>query len=77
MGSHVAKIAVFGFVGFAFANWTGLLALLCAAVIVGTWLGTRILTQVNEVWFVRTYRRVLTLVALRLALSDVPRLLGI
>ena len=69
VGSHVAKIVVFGLVGFAFAGWSGLLALLCAGVIVGTWLGTRVLERVDETWFVRIYRSVLTLLALYLATS--------
>ena len=38
---------------------------------------TRILEKVNEVWFVRIYQSVLTLVALRLALAEIPALLGI
>ena len=69
MGAHLAKILVFGLVGFAFAKWAGLLFGLCLAVVVGTWLGTRILGRVDEVWFVRIYRLALTLVALRLATS--------
>ena len=72
MGSHIAKIAIFGFVGFAYASWSGLLAMLCVAVVGGTWLGTRILAHVNEEWFVRIYRAVLTVIALRLLLSTLP-----
>ena len=67
MGSHIAKIIVFGFVGFSYASWGGLLTILCLAVVLGTWLGTRVLGKVDEVWFVRIYRFVLTIVALRLA----------
>lgn len=74
MGTHIAKIVVFGFVGFAYASWGGLLGMLCVGVVGGTWLGTRILGHVNEVWFVRIYRSVLTVVALRLALSALPDL---
>ena len=70
MGSHVAKIVVFGLVGFAYAGWMGLLLCLCLAVVGGTWLGTRILGRVNELWFVRIYRIVLTVVALRLAITS-------
>jgi uncharacterized membrane protein YfcA len=70
MGGHVAKIVVFGLVGFAYASWLGLLSCLCLAVVGGTWLGTRVLGRVNEVWFVRIYRFVLTMVALRLAIPS-------
>ena len=72
MGGHVAKIVVFGLVGFAYANWLGLLSSLCLAVVGGTWLGTRVLGRVNEVWVVRIYRFVLTMVALRLAIPSFP-----
>jgi uncharacterized membrane protein YfcA len=67
---HLAKIAIFGLAGFAFGAWLGPLALLSAAVVVGTWLGSRILGHVSERVFVRLYRTVLTLVALRLVLWE-------
>ena len=70
MGGHVAKIVVFGLVGFAYASWLGLLSCLCLAVVGGTWIGTRILGRVNELWFVRIYRFVLTMVALRLTMPS-------
>jgi len=63
---HLAKIAVFGLAGFAFADYLPLLALMTAAVIAGTWAGSRILDRVDEVLFVRLYKGVLTVVALRL-----------
>jgi uncharacterized membrane protein YfcA len=76
MGSHIAKIIVFGLVGFAYSQWVGLLTILSVGVIVGTWLGTRILGHVNEVWFVRIYRAVLTVIAIRLALAYAPSWIG-
>ena len=76
MGSHVAKILVFGVAGFAFSPWAGLLTVLCFSVICGTWLGTRILDRVNELWFVRIYRGVLTIIAITLVLEFIPGLLG-
>jgi uncharacterized membrane protein YfcA len=63
---HVSKVVVFGLGGFAFGAYAGLLALLCACVVVGTWLGSRLLHRVNERAFDLLYRGVLTLVALRL-----------
>ncbi|MEE3327514.1 MAG: sulfite exporter TauE/SafE family protein [Myxococcota bacterium] len=77
MGSHIAKIVIFGIAGFAYAQWAGLLSVLCLSVIFGTWLGTRILGHVNEVWFVRLYRLVLTVIALSLALESLPAWMGI
>ncbi len=46
-----------------------LTVLLSACVVTGTWLGSRLLEKVNEIWFVRTYKTVLTLIAARLVLA--------
>ena len=54
---------MFGVAGFAFPEWGGLLALLCASVVVGTALGTRLLARVSEPVFLRLYKTVLTAVA--------------
>lgn len=67
---HVAKVVVFGFAGFAFAEWIPALALLSACVVAGTWLGSRLLEHVDELWFVRLYKTVLTLIAVRLVLAS-------
>jgi len=74
---HVVKIAIYGVAGFVFSAWLGPLALLSAAVVVGTWLGSRILGHVSEQAFVRLYKTVLTLVALRLVLWDGFAALGL
>ena len=74
MGGHIAKIVVFGAVGFAYAQWLGVLVLLAASVIIGTMGGTLLLGRVSEVGFRRLYRAVLTLVALRLLLGQVAEL---
>ena len=66
MGSHIAKIVVFGIAGFAYGDWLGLLVLLCGCVMLGTLAGTRLLGRVDELWFQRLYKGVLTLIALRL-----------
>ena len=71
MLGHLAKLVVFGIAGFAFQEWLPLLAVLCVCVIVGTWAGSRLLTHVSEVWFVRTYKTVLTLIALRLVIAPI------
>jgi len=66
---HLAKIAIFGAAGFAFADHAALLALLGAAVVAGTWLGSRILDRVDERTFVRLYQAVLTVIAVRLVVE--------
>lgn len=73
---HLAKLAVFGLAGFAFLAFALPLAALAAAVVAGTWVGSRILGHVSEIWFTRLYQVVLTLIALRLVLSDGLRLLA-
>ncbi|MEE9608488.1 MAG: sulfite exporter TauE/SafE family protein [Myxococcota bacterium] len=74
---HLAKLVVFGFAGFAFHHFAGPLALLCAAVILGTWIGSRLLERVDEVWFTRLYKGVLTVIAVRLVVWDGLSALGV
>jgi uncharacterized membrane protein YfcA len=73
---HLAKIAVFGAVGFAFRDFALPLAALSATAIAGTWLGTRLLDRVSEADFRALYMGVLTVVALRLVESQTLALLG-
>lgn len=73
---HLAKIAVFGVAGFAFADWLLPLALLAAAVVAGTWLGSRVLEHVSEQAFNWLYRGALTLIALRLVVVELRLLVG-
>lgn len=65
---HLAKLVVFGIAGFAYLEWAFPLALLCLAVVAGTWFGSRMLDRVPEETFKRLYKSVLTLIALRLVL---------
>jgi uncharacterized membrane protein YfcA len=74
---HLAKIAIFGAAGFAFLAWAAPLAALSASAIAGTWLGSRILGRVSEVWFTRLYKGVLTLIALRLLVIEGLAVLGV
>jgi uncharacterized membrane protein YfcA len=73
---HVAKLVVFGVVGFAFAEWIGPLALLGASVVVGTALGSLLLDRVSEAAFRRLYMGILTVIALRLVAGAAWTLLG-
>jgi uncharacterized membrane protein YfcA len=66
---HLAKIAVFGLAGFAFRDYWIPLALLSVLVIVGTAIGSRWLEYVDERWFTRLYKTVLTVIALRLVVE--------
>jgi uncharacterized membrane protein YfcA len=73
---HLAKIVVFGAVGFAFRDWIVPLAALSATAIAGTWLGTRLLDRVSEEDFQALYMGVLTVIALRLIEGEVLELLS-
>ncbi len=68
---HLAKIALFGFAGFVFGPYGLLLLGAIACVVVGTWIGSRILDQVSERAFVWLYKAVLTLIALRLIAVEI------
>lgn len=66
---HAVKIVVFLVGGFVFGPYALLLACMVPAAVGGTWLGSRVLDRVNELWFTRLYKGVLTVVALRLVVS--------
>jgi uncharacterized membrane protein YfcA len=72
---HVAKIILYGAIGFAFGDYLTLLLGMSVLVIAGTWVGSRLLDRVNERAFTILFRTALTLVALRLVLWDGARLL--
>lgn len=63
---HLSKAFVFGMAGFVFRDWLGLMALMIAAGVVGTWLGLRLLKRLTDTRFDRLLKWVLTLLALRL-----------
>jgi uncharacterized membrane protein YfcA len=67
---HLAKIAVFGIAGFQYRAYWPLLAMLALVVLVGTWIGSRLLHRVNELWFTRLYKLVLTAIAAHLVLAE-------
>lgn len=71
MLGHIAKVILFGLTGFYFADHALLLLTLSLTVVVGSWVGSRLLHSVNEVWFTRLYRGVLTLIALHLIFNSV------
>jgi uncharacterized membrane protein YfcA len=67
---HISKTVIFGLAGFAFGAYLPLLLSMWLAVIVGTWVGSRLLERVDERSFGLLYRGALTLVALRLILWE-------
>lgn len=73
---HTAKIAAFGLAGFSYPAYALPLALLCGMVVLGTWVGSKLLDRVSETGFIRLYKTVLTLVALRLVIREGWRLVS-
>jgi len=67
--SHLAKIAVFGADGFAFADHVGVVAVGSVGVVVGTWLGTRLLHRADEATFQLLFRWAITVVSVRLLIG--------
>ncbi len=63
---HLLKSLVFGFLGFAFANWAVLIIVLVAVGFLGTLVGRMVLTRLEDTRFRRILSIVLTLLALRL-----------
>lgn len=63
---HLLKSLVFGFLGFAFAEWAIFIAILVAVGFLGTVVGRLVLGRLEDVGFRRILGIILTLLALRL-----------
>lgn len=63
---HVTKAAVFGAVGFSFANWILPVLLMIAAGAFGTWLGLKLLNRIPAHLFRQGFTLMVTLLAVRL-----------
>jgi uncharacterized membrane protein YfcA len=68
---HLAKMVLFGVAGFAFLEYGELILGMAVSVVVGTWLGTRLLKRIDDDRFIQLYKITLTLVALRLVWSGI------
>jgi uncharacterized membrane protein YfcA len=71
---HLAKLVVFGAAGFAFARFAAPLLLLALLVVLGTWVGSRLLDRVSERGFVWLYKALLTGIAIYLVVAELPEL---
>ncbi len=68
--THLCKILVFGFVGFAFAPYLLLIAGMIGAAALGSWCGTRLRDRVSESRFRTVFRIAVTLLSLRMIASS-------
>jgi len=63
---HGMKILVFGTLGFAYAQWAPLIAVMIISGIAGTWVGTRTLDNLPEATFRLGFKIVMTAVSLHM-----------
>ncbi len=63
---HGIKVVVFGFLGFQFGPWAGLLIAMLSAGFIGTWLGQRWLAKRQDQDFQRILAILLTVMAIQL-----------
>lgn len=73
---HLLKTLTFGFLGFAFSQWLGFVALVIAAGFLGTLAGRKVLFRIDERRFTQILGAILTILALRLIYSGVTGLVG-
>lgn len=70
---HLLKTIAFGFLGFAFSAWMGLIGLLITFGVLGTLTGPLLLARIDERRFVSALNAVLAVLALRLIWSGGTR----
>jgi uncharacterized membrane protein YfcA len=75
--SHIIKIGLFGFIGINILSYWHVLLYLCLAVIIGTIVGKKLLTKMSDVVFRRVFRILLTIIALRIIILQVIKLLNL
>ncbi|SFR46886.1 sulfite exporter TauE/SafE family protein [Litoreibacter janthinus] len=63
---HLLKTLAFGFLGFAFSTWAGLIALLIAFGVLGTLTGRLVLARIDEQRFKFALNAILAVLAIRL-----------
>ena len=67
--THLLKILVFGFVGFAFAPYLPLIAGMIVAVTLGSYAGTRLRGRLSETLFRVVFKGLVTVLALRMIIN--------
>jgi uncharacterized membrane protein YfcA len=66
---HLTKIGLFAGDGFGYGSQLPVMVTGIAAVVAGSWVGTRILSNVNEQLFTRLFKATLTAVAVRVVVT--------
>lgn len=68
---HGLKILVFGFLGFAFADWAVLIAVIVSVGFAGTYVGTKFLRRMPEKTFKSGFKIILSSIAIYLLVSAI------
>lgn len=69
--AHISKLVAFSAAGWRVGEFLDLIAIGVAGVFAGSWIGTRLLGRVSEVWLDRLFKVVLTVLAVRLILRAI------
>jgi len=64
--NHGLRILAFGLLGFAFTSWLTLIAAMVVAVILGSWVGTKLRSYIPPGNFIPMFKVLVTLLALRM-----------
>ena len=67
--THLCKIIVFSFVGFAYTPYLPLIGGMLVAVIAGSWFGTKIRDHLSEAFFRNIFKVLITLLSLRMIVN--------
>ena len=67
--THLFKILVFGFVGFAFTPHLPLIAGMIVAVVLGSWFGTKLRGHIPEDRFRKVFKALITLLSIRMIIN--------
>lgn len=73
--SHALKIIAFGFLGFAFTNWLGLIGAMILSGYLGTRAGSKLLHVMDETLFRKIFRVIITALALLMLFSGARSIL--
>ena len=68
---HGFKLIAFGILGFAFADYAGLIAMMIAGTFAGSIVGRYLLDRMNETLFRRLFKVVVTVLAIRMILKGI------
>ena len=67
--THLFKILVFGFIGFAYTPYLPLIGGMLLAVTLGSWFGTKIRHHLSESFFRKVFKTLITILSIRMIIN--------